>query len=241
MKITSNVDSIDENRDVTIFRLFEKLVKRDRVNSAFLGMFMNVYSIILGVLFPAVFLLFSSTVSAQECVGFGANCGWLSYDQCLIQRGCGWVSGAGLSHCAGLAHPCKSFTDEASCNSQQGCFWDVPPPPPENHGCSQRDFDICRTQGASCFLSTNNGSHPHSNLEPPRGYKKNDQVALCWWKLKREMTCPNTPSGGFWSTASNFGNKFGWSSPPLVGWGQCMSQCANFGGGFDGRSRCTNP
>lgn len=186
------------------------------------------------VLFLA-FLLYSSAANAGRCNGFALECGNSNFEQCSNQRGCEWFFGDGLSHCAGLVHPCGSIEDKLDCEKQSYCSWVVTPPPPqvENHECSNNDFNICSRWGASCFRSTNNGGHPYPERLPPKGYKNGDYVAMCWWKKKLKAECPNTKKGGFWTTSS-FGDKFGWSEPP-GGWDQCMSQCSNVMPG------CSNP
>jgi hypothetical protein len=139
---------------------------------------------------------------------------------------------------------------------QVGVFGHVPkvPEPPtstevvdspvasDSRQCPEQDAKICREVGASCFLSINDGSHPHSDKPAPRGYRAGDYVSLCWWKEKNQSSCPNTGRGGFWSTPESFWRKFGWAPPP-DGWNQCMSQCANIGGGWSeaSKGRCNYP
>jgi hypothetical protein len=201
--------------------------------------------------FSCIFLfyfVFLSSIAFADCQGVATTCisGLLEVPaDCQSQQGCGWVSGAGLSNCGGLAYPCNSFANETTCGHQQGCTWVTPPIPfvPDGSGtCPQSDINICASKGASCFLSVNNGTHPNLGQPPPRGYNRGDYVSLCWWQNKNQASCPQTAKGGFWSTDANFGTKFGWSPPP-GGWnpGQCMSQCANLGGGFAGPTSCMYP
>jgi len=194
------------------------------------------------------YLVFFSSIAFANCQGLATYCRWFngSAVPCVAQIGCVWVSA--LNQCAGIETSCdsNSFNLNANaCNKQQGCTWVTPPIPfhPDGSGtCPPSDINICTSKRASCFLSENDGTHPNLGTPPPRGYTRGDHVSLCWWQNKDQAHCPQTQTGGFWSTEANFGKKLGWSPPP-GGWnpGQCMSQCANIGGGFNGPTSCMFP